>query len=179
MIEELRLFETCLRKWKASEVYQVFKLIKATDEFIAYIMDGGIFFTVYWALSITPSTFFTQTRFHVPVKEWTKHTPSSWGSHHRFKAITIILMLYRSLNTNKVQDRPWLFVYFLIWTKQYKYCILAEKALRVICRFLQYSGIDLPSTIFTLFYKSVPLYQHPPPPDLSIFWSILFNLIIR
>lgn len=45
--------------------------------FIALKMDGSIYFTVYWALSIKASTFFTQTRFHVPVKQLAKHTPSS------------------------------------------------------------------------------------------------------
>lgn len=34
-------------------------------------------YTVYWALSIKPSTFFTQTRFHVPTNQWAKHTKSS------------------------------------------------------------------------------------------------------
>lgn len=63
-------------------VYHSLKLIKVMHAFIAYIMDGSISFTVYWALSIKLSTFFTQTRFHVPVKHQAKHTPSSSLGHN-------------------------------------------------------------------------------------------------
>lgn len=46
-------------------------------------MDGSTQFTVYWALSIKQSTFFTQTSFHVPAKQPAKHTPSfSAGCSH-------------------------------------------------------------------------------------------------
>lgn len=58
-------------------------------EFLAYIIDGSIYFTVYWAVSIKPSTFFTQTRFHVPVKQRAKHTPSSslgWNHSHQYNS---------------------------------------------------------------------------------------------